>query len=110
MRRRSPGFQDGGTMKTIALDAAEHRIAEALKHQGRDEPILLRSPDADGLILRLPEGMKDSDVDQVLCLEAPGGPAVLIIQAKHPSDREPGSPSAHPVFGSCQGMISIVSE
>ena len=56
-------MQEGnGNEDDSALEQAENRIAEALKQQGREEPILLKGSDADGLLLRLPEGMKDSDV------------------------------------------------
>jgi hypothetical protein len=97
-------------MKTIALEQSENRIAEAMKEQRREEPILLKSSEAHGLLLRLPEGLNDSDVDGVLWLNGPPGHAVVFIQAKNST--EPGRESKlnHPVFGSCQGMLTIVSE
>ena len=101
------GFRRVTTMKTIALEQAENRIAEALKHQGREGPILLKGSDADGLLLRLPEGM---DVDGVSWLEGPAGLALVIIQAKYLSEYGSESKPARPVFGSCQGMLTIVSE
>jgi len=98
-------------MKTIALEQMDQRIAEALKQQRREDPILLtKGSDALGLLLRLPEGTKDSDVDGVFWLEEPMGRVLVIIQAKYsPHPREEVGPG-QPVFGSCKGMLTIVSE
>jgi hypothetical protein len=98
-------------MKTIALEQVDQRITEALKHQRREDPILLtKGSDALGLLLRLPEGTKDWDVDAAFWLEEPMGHVLVIIQAKHgqPSGTDIGM--GEPVFGSCKGMMTIVSE
>ena len=98
-------------MKTIALEQVDQRIAEALKQQRREDPILLtKGSDALGLLLRLPEGTKDSDVDGVYWLEEPMGRVLVIIQAKYGPAHGQGAGPAQPVFGSCKGMLTIVSE
>ncbi len=98
-------------MKTIALEQAGKRIAEALEQQRREDPILLtKGSDALGLLLRLPEGMKDSDVDGVFWLEEPTGRVLVIVQAKHGLPLEPEAARAEPVFGSCKGMLTVLSE
>lgn len=98
-------------MKTIALEQVDQRIAEALKEQRREDPILLtKGPDALGLLLRLPDGLKDWDIDGAYWLEEPTGRVFVIIQAKHgqPFGSEVGT--GQPVFGSCKGMMTIVSD
>jgi hypothetical protein len=98
-------------MKTIALEQAETRISEALKQQGQDEPIRLKTgSEATGLLLRVPEGMKDSDFDLVGWQEGPEGRFLVLFEAKLSVEHRSHSEPAHPVFGSCQGMLTIVSE
>ena len=60
--------------------------------------------------MRLPEGTKDWDVDGAFWLESPMGRVLVIIEAKHgqPLGSEVGF--GQPVFGSCKGMMTIVSE
>jgi hypothetical protein len=71
---------------------------------------LTKGSDALGLLLRLPEGAKNWDVDAAFWLEEPMGHVLVIIQAKHgqPSGTEIGTGES--VFGSCKGMMTIVSE
>jgi hypothetical protein len=91
-------------MKTIALEQVDQRITETLKHHGREDPILLtEGSDALGLLLRLPEGTKDWDVDGAAWWEDPMGRVLVIIEAKHgqPFGNEGGT--GQPVFGSCKG-------
>jgi hypothetical protein len=98
-------------MKTIALEQMDQRIVEALKQQRREDPILLTmGSDALGLLLRLPEGTKDSGIDGVFWLEEPMGRVLVIIQAKY--GPHPGGEVGvgQPVFGSCKGMLTVVSE
>jgi len=98
-------------MKTIALEQVDQRIAEALKQQRREDPILLtKGSDALGLLLRLPEGIKDSDVDGVFWLEEPMGRVLVIVQAKYGVGTGHEAAPGQPVFGSCKGMLTIVSE
>jgi hypothetical protein len=98
-------------MKTIALEQVDQRITEALKHQSREDPILLtEGSDALGLLLRLPEGTKDRDVDAAFWLEEPSGRVLVIIQAKHGQQLGSEAEMGQPVFGSCKGMMTIVSE
>jgi hypothetical protein len=98
-------------MKAIAIEQADNRIAEALKQQQPEEPILLtEGSDAIGLLLKIPEGLKDSGVEAAYWLEGPEGLALVFIQAKNASAAGSGSEPARPVFGSCQGMLTIVSE
>jgi len=98
------------TMKTIALEPANSGIADALKHQRREEPILLKSDsDAVGLLLRLPEGTKDLDLDAVW-IDEPSGFVVVFIQAKYSPGIQPETKTNRAVFGSCKGMMTIVSE
>ncbi len=97
-------------MKTLALDQAGQVVAEALKQQSREEPILLtKGSDALGLLLRLPDGTKDSDVDGAFWLDGPAGQVLVIVQAKFGSQLERDVPG-RPVFGSCKGMLTVVSE
>src|SRR5262249_21176067 len=98
-------------MKTIALEQVDQRITEALKHQPREEPIILtEGSDARGLLLPLPEGTKDCDVRSVRWLEEPIGGHLGMIWANH--GRQFGSEGQirKPVFGSCKGMMTIISE
>lgn len=98
-------------MKTVALEQMDQRITEALKHQRSEDPILLtKGSDALGLLLRLPEGTKDWDVDRAFWLEEPMGRVLVIIQAKHSQPFGSQAVAAQPVFGSCKGMMTIVSE
>jgi hypothetical protein len=98
-------------MKIIALEQVDQRITEALEHQRREDPILLtKGSDALGLLLRLPEGTKDWDVDGAVWLEETMGRVLVIIQAKHGQPFETEVATGQPVFGSCKGMMTIVSE
>ena len=98
-------------MKTIPLEQVDRRVAEALEHQRREDPILLtKGPDALGLLLRLPEGMKDGDVDGVYWLEEPAGRVLVIIQAKHSQSLANEAEAGRPAFGSCKGMLSTAAE
>ncbi|MGO8896938.1 MAG: hypothetical protein ACLQU5_01105 [Isosphaeraceae bacterium] len=98
-------------MKTIDLEQVDVRITEFLLGQRHEEPILLtKGLDAVGLVLKLPEGMKGLEVDGVFWFEGPAGVTHIIIQAKYSSEYGAESKPAHPVFGSCQGMLTIVSE
>ena len=98
-------------MKTIALEQVDQQITDALKHQRREDPILLmKGTEALGLLLRLPEGMRDSGVDGVFWLDEPTGRVLVIMQAKHGSHIGQEVGPARPVFGSCQGMLTIMSE
>ena len=68
-------------MKTIALEQVDKRIAETLNQQGSQEPILLtKGSDAIWLLLRLPEGTKDADVDGVFRVDGPVGRFLVIIE------------------------------
>jgi hypothetical protein len=98
-------------MKAIALEQADNRIAEALKQQEPEEPILLtEGAEAIGLLLKFPESLKDSGIDAAYWLEGPAGLTLVLIQAKTALESGSGSEPARPVFGSCQGMLNIVSE
>lgn len=98
-------------MKTIALEHVDQQIAEALKQQHSEEAILLtKGSDAVGLLVRLPEGTRGSDVDGVFWAEGPAGRILGIIEAKHSPDVGPEVGPGHPVFGSCKGMLTIVSD
>jgi hypothetical protein len=70
----------------------------------------MKGSDAVGLLLKLPEGMKDSEVDGIFWFEEQAGFALVMIQAKFSSESESESEPARPVFGSCRGMLTIVSE
>src|SRR3712207_5588978 len=90
------------SMKTIALEQVDQRIAEALEHQRREDPILLtKGSDALGLLLGLPEGTKDLDVEGAFWLEEPMGRVLVIIQAKHSEQLGSAAGMGEPVFGSC---------
>jgi hypothetical protein len=81
-------------MKTIALEQVGQPIAEALEQHRREEPILLtRGSDAIGLLLRLPEGTRPSD-----------------IEAKSSPRGGPETASGSPVFGSRTELLTIVAE
>jgi hypothetical protein len=98
-------------MKAIALDQTDNRIAEALKQQQPEEPIILtEGTDAIGLLLKFPEGLKDSGIEAAYWLEGPAGLALVLIQAKNALGSGSGSEPGRPVFGSCQGMLTTVSE
>jgi glutamine amidotransferase PdxT len=98
-------------MKTIALERTENRISEALKKQHGEEPIVLtEGEDALGLLLRLPEGTKQSEIDGVILVEGPAGQTYVLIQAKCWSELGQAAGPPQPVFGSCNGMLTIVSD
>ncbi len=98
-------------MKTIDLEQVDHRITEFLQAHRREEPILLtKGLNAVGLLLKLPEGMQGSEVDGVSWFEGPEGLTHVIIHGKNSSEHGVASKPATPVFGSCQGMLTIVSE
>ena len=97
-------------MKTIALDQLDQQVADALNRQPREDPILLtKGSDALGFLLRLPEGTKDSDVDVTYWSDEPTGRVLVMIEAKYGPRESEGDPG-EPVFGSCKGMLTIVSE
>ena len=98
-------------MKTIALEQLDQRIAETLNRQRSEDPILLtKGTDAFGLLLRLPAGPKDWDVDRALWLDEPTGRVLVIVEGKHSQPSGSESEASRPVFGSCKGMMTIVSE
>lgn len=98
-------------MKTIALEQVDQRISDALMQQPSEEPILLtKGSEGLALVLRLPEGSQNWDVDGATWVEQPQGNVSVFIEVKHrrPSCIENGA--TQPVFGNCQGMMTIVSE
>jgi hypothetical protein len=98
-------------MKVIKLENVDNRVLEALQQQRREDPILLtKGSDALGLLLRLPEGTKDSDVDGVFWLDGPTGRTWIIIEAKQSMPPGGEDEVGHPVFGNCKGMLSVVVE
>ena len=98
-------------MKTIELEQAGQQISEALKNQGRNDPIVLtEGSEALGLLLRLPHGTKAVDVDWDYWPEAHMiGHIVIVVGAKRDTHGS-ATGNRRPVFGSCQGMMTIVSE
>jgi hypothetical protein len=98
-------------MKTIAIEQVDERLTVALEQQRREEPIVLtKGSDAIGLLLKLPEGTKDSDVDGAVWVEDPVGGVMVLILAKHGAVPAPVGGPGLPVFGSCRGMLTIISE
>jgi hypothetical protein len=97
-------------MKTIALEQVDQRIADALKGQRREDPILLtQGSNAFALLLRLPEGTKDSDLGLAVWFDQPAGQVCIVIEAKRqPEETHPAA--AQPVFGGCKGMLTILNE
>lgn len=98
-------------MKTIALEQVDQRISDALMQQRSEEPILLtKGAEGLALVLRLPEGSQDWDVDSATWVEEPQGNVSVFIEVKHrrPAGSENGA--TRPVFGSCQGMMTTVAE
>lgn len=98
-------------MKTIALEQMDQRVRDALMQQRSEEPILLtKGSEGLALVLRLPEGNHDWDVDGATWVEEAQGNVLVVIEVKHrrPADEKNGA--IEPVFGSCQGMMSIVAE
>lgn len=97
-------------MRATTLQLMDSPIAEALKHQSRDQPILLtRGSDAVGLLIKLPEGLKESDIDGVIWLKELGG-GVVIIEAQYGREIPPETGPSRPVFGSCKGMMTMATE
>jgi hypothetical protein len=96
-------------MKTISLEQVEAGVSDALKRQRRGDPILL-TVGSDVLGLLLPAGMKQSDVDSVVWLEEPMGHIVVTIETKHGPHQVAEFDRPQPVFGSCKGMLTIVSD
>ena len=97
-------------MKTIPVEQLDHRIADALKEQGGDEPVLLtENSDALGLLLRVPKELKNSNIDMSVWLHGPDGAVLLIVQAKG-SSRSHSFEEERPQFGSCRGMLKLIAE
>ena len=96
-------------MKKISVEGLDLRLTEALKQQEREEPVLL-TDDSEvlGVFVRLPKRFDEAGVDLSLCVNQPGGPVFLIVQAKS-LGATPGA-QGQPVFGSCRGMLTVVSE
>jgi hypothetical protein len=97
-------------MKTIAVEQLDHRLAEALKAQQREEAVMLTENSKPlGLMVRVPEGFSDTTADSVIWLNQPEGRVLVILQAKQHSQEPEGMPG-QPVFGSARGMLTIVAE
>jgi hypothetical protein len=98
-------------MKAIPIEQVDPLIADALRQQGRDDLIVLtKGLDAIALMLKLPQGTKDSDVDGVVWLEEPSGQVLVVIQTKNGANTSADVVPGTPVFGSCKGMLTVVSE
>jgi len=95
----------------LSLEQLDPRITEALKDQRRDAPIILtEGPDTVGLLLRLPDDTRDLDVDGTFWLEEPTGRVLVVIQGKHSQTSAGAAEAGQPVFGSCKGMMTMVSD
>ena len=98
-------------MKTISLDKIDHKVADTLAGQSHEEPILLTQGDAAlGLLLKLPNGMKEAQVDEVCWLDQAAGSLVGIVQLKHGDEGRAAHGTGQPVFGRCRGMLTIAQE
>jgi hypothetical protein len=98
-------------MKTIELEQTDRQIAETLKQQDSQEPVLLtKGSNAIWLLLKLPEGTKEADVDGVFRLEGPAGRVLVIIEARYGPQLPQETGLGRPVFGSCKGMLTVMSE
>jgi hypothetical protein len=97
-------------MRTIALEQAGQQIAEALEqHRLEDSILLTRGSDAIGILVRLPEGTRPSDVDGVFWLEEPMGRVLIFVEARSSPRGGQEAASGSPVFGSCKAMLTIES-
>lgn len=98
-------------MKTIPVEQLDYRLAEMLKQRGVEEPFLLtQNSTAVGLLVRVPEGVKEADIDFVWWAPDPsGGASLLLVQVKagHPAS---DATTGQPVFGSCRGLLKVVAE
>ena len=98
-------------MKALTLKPEENRIAEALREQPPNEAVvLMQGEDAVGLMLNLPEEMKNQKFEVVLIRKQPGDDTSLVIELKHSHEHKTSSELPVPVFGSCRGMLTIISD
>lgn len=100
-------------MKTIPIEELDRRVADTLKMQGGDEPVLLTENSAAlGLLLRLPNELKHSEIDKAIWTHGPDGAVLMIFQAKGLSRLRQPEPSdaVLPQFGNCRGMLTVVTE
>ena len=67
-------------MKTLTLKPEENRIAEALREQPPNEAVvLMQGEDTVGLMLNLPEEMKNQKFEVVLSRKQPGEDPFLVF-------------------------------
>ena len=100
-------------MKTIPVEELDRRVADTLKMQGGDEPVLLtENSTALGLLLRLPDELKNSDIDTATWSHAPDGAFLMILQLQGSAHPQPTKANLRmmPQFGNCRGMLTIVAE
>jgi hypothetical protein len=95
-------------MKSIAVETLGPELRESLLRQNREQALLL-TKDARpvGLLVSLPQGLRDRGVDAVVWSETPDGPMHLVVQVM-PTGGD--GVDGKPVFGSGRGMISVNAE
>ena len=101
-------------MKTIPIEELGRRVADTLKMQGGDEPVLLTENSAAlGLLLRLPNELKNSEIDTATWSHGPDGAFLMILQVLQGSSRPQRTEANVPVlpqFGNCRGMLTVIAE
>ena len=63
-------------------------------------------------MLRLPNELKNSEIDTAIWTHGPDGAVLMILQAKRlPRFRQPEpSDAVLPQFGNCRGMLTVIAE
>lgn len=98
-------------MKTIGIEEFGKRFGQVLNRQQEEVPILLtEGAHPRAVIVRLPEGTEESDVDATYCLETPTGMLRVIFEAKSLGPASDETRAGERVFGRCRNMLTIVAE
>src|SRR5665213_679491 len=96
-------------MKTIPMEKLEREVAETLKAQQGNEPILLtENAAAFGLLVRLPDHLQISEAGVSVCVHGLDGEILLWSETKQ--DPSEASKKTEPHFGSCLGILEIKTE
>ena len=95
-------------MKLVALENLDARVADLLKRQEKEEPIVLTKDSTPiGLLLKMPDEMQHSKAGNAVWAVDAQGRIIVTFQVKPETSN--GS-AGHPVFGSCRRMLSVVAE
>ena len=97
-------------MKIVPVDKSNHRFAITLGSDESAEPALVtNNSEARGLFLRLPEELKNPDIEVRILPHAPDGAFLFVVQVRGIASADQLE-KPQPRFGACKGMPRILAE